>query len=312
MSNFTASRLGQANGAGSATALFLSVFGGEVMTAFTETNVMMPLHTVRTIEHGTSARFPATAKATAAYHTAGTELAGAAINHNERVISIDNLLTSHVFVANIDEAMNHWDVRGNYSSLLGRALALEFDKRALQQAVLAARASATVTGGNAGNSVTSANALTVGADLAAAIFSAAQAFDEDDVPSEDRVVIMKPAQYYLLGQTTVTLDKDWGGSGSYSQGRVGDIAGIRVIKSNNLAIGTNVAAVTGENNTYAVNLTNTVAIAMHKAAIGTVKLIDLATESEYSARHQGTLLVAKYALGTGILRPECACEIKTA
>jgi hypothetical protein len=40
-----------------------------------------------------------------------------------------------------------------------------------------------------------------------------------------------------------------------------------------------------------------------------VKLMDLSTEMEYSVRHQGTLIVAKYAMGHGILRPECAVEL---
>jgi hypothetical protein len=50
------SRLGQANGAGDALALFLKVFAGEVLTAFAETNVAMPRHLVRTITSGKSAQ----------------------------------------------------------------------------------------------------------------------------------------------------------------------------------------------------------------------------------------------------------------
>ena len=38
--------------------------------------------------------------------------------------------------------------------------------------------------------------------------------------------------------------------------------------------------------------------------------MDLAIESEYDIRRQGTLMVAKYALGSAVLRPESAVEIK--
>jgi hypothetical protein len=51
---------------------------------------------------------------------------------------------------------------------------------------------------------------------------------------------------------------------------------------------------------------------MSRASVGTVKLLDLAVESDYLIQQQGTLVVAKYAMGHGILRPECAVEIKTA
>ena len=50
-------------------------------------------------------------------------------------------------------------------------------------------------------------------------------------------------------------------------------------------------------------------IAGTKEAIGTVKLLDLATESDYQIERQGSLFVAKYAMGHGVLRPECAVEV---
>jgi len=38
----------------------------------------------------------------------------------------------------------------------------------------------------------------------------------------------------------------------------------------------------------------------------------LATESEYDIRRQGTLMVAKYAVGHGVLRNEAAVQIQSA
>ena len=52
-------------------------------------------------------------------------------------------------------------------------------------------------------------------------------------------------------------------------------------------------------------------VAGHRSAIGTVKLLDLAVESEYSMSKQATLMLAKYAMGHGILRPECAVSVIT-
>ena len=48
----TFTRPGQSNNAGDDQALFLKMFGGEVMTAFEETNVMRDLVTMRTIQSG--------------------------------------------------------------------------------------------------------------------------------------------------------------------------------------------------------------------------------------------------------------------
>jgi hypothetical protein len=44
-------------------------------------------------------------------------------------------------------------------------------------------------------------------------------------------------------------------------------------------------------------------------AAATVKLLDLGVESEYQIDRQGTLMVAKYAMGHNILRPACAISL---
>ena len=319
MTNVTPSRLGAANLAAAnytqTNALFLKVFAGEVLTAFDETNVMKDLHVARTISSGKSASFPVTGKANAAYHTVGTPLLGTqAIKHNEIVVNIDDMLIADTFIENIDEAKNHYDVRAEYSRLLGMALAKQFDVSCLQLAVLAARASATISGGNGGSAITDADAKTNGASLAASIFEAAKILDEKDVPENERVAIMKPAQYYNLVQTTDVINRDWGGAGVYADGKVLRVAGIEIVKSNNVP-STNVSAVAGEQNTYHGNFSTTAAVVMQKQAIGTVKLMDLAVErtsGDFEVMYQGTLMAAKYAMGHGILRPECSVEIKTA
>ena len=319
MTNVTASRLGVVNKANpannaAASALFLKVFAGEVLTAFDETNVMKDLHVSRTIANGKSASFPVTGKANAAYHVVGTPLLGTQkIAHNEIVVNIDDVLIADTFIANIDEAKNHYDVRAEYSRLLGMALAKQFDIRLLQLAVLAARGSATVTGGNGGTAITDSDAATNGASLAASIFAAAQAMDEKDVPENERVAIVRPAQYYQLVQTTDVINRDFGGAGVYADGTVLKVAGVQIVKSNNIP-SANISAVAGENNTYHGNFSTTVAVVMQKQALGTVKLMDLAVErtsGDFEVMYQGTLMAAKYAMGHGILRPECAVEIKS-
>jgi hypothetical protein len=313
MSNATPSRLGAINGGSDKDALFLKVFAGEVLTAFAEKNVMMDKHMVRTIASGKSAQFPVTGNFSAAYHTPGNEILGDSMNHAERIITIDDLLIANTFIANIDEAKNHYDVRANYSRKLGEALAVTADKHLFQVGIQAARAAATVTGGNGGSQIVDADFLTSSDDLIAGFFAAAQKLDEKDVPEDGRYAFVRPAQYYALAQNTKVLNKDWGGAGAYADGKVLRIAGLTIVATNHLPssnITTGTAA--GTSARYAVNATNTAALVLQQEAVGTVKLMDLAMESEYDIRRQGTLMVAKYAMGHGVLRPECAIELATA
>ena len=125
-------------------------------------------------------------------------------------------------------------------------------------------------------------------------------------------MILKPAQYHLLNQTTKVLNKDWNGGGSYKDGQIEAIGGVKIRKSNNVP-STNIAAPTaGEKNTYHGDFTNTVGIGFQREAIGTVKLKDLVVQqsgADFNVMYQATLMVGKYAMGHGILRPACAIEI---
>jgi len=81
-----------------------------------------------------------------------------------------------------------------------------------------------------------------------------------------------------------------------------------------VADGSNTGAVGGlDGTTASINLqaeANKVrAIIMSKDAVATVKLMDLSVESEYQIQRQGTLLVAKYAMGHNVLRPAMAVAL---
>lgn len=314
MANATVSRLGQANASGDTNALFLKVFSGEVLATFARENKMLGMTTVRSIKNGKSAQFPVIGTTSASYHTVGNEIVGTAVKHAEKTISVDDLLISNAFLANIDEAKNHYDVRSTYSAEMGRALANKVDQHLLQLAVLASQASTTISGlSNGGTQITDADCKTNATSMVTSIFECAQALDEKDVPSEDRYAIVTPDVYYQLVQTDKLLNRDFGGTnGVYSDGTVIKVAGINIVKSNTAvsAFTDQSASISGTNNTYNVDAQHIGAVVFHKSAVGTVKLMDLGMESEYDIRRQGTLMVGKLALGHGILRPESACTIK--
>ena len=333
--NTTPSRLGQVNVAGDVDALFLKVFSGEILTTFEEATVMKALHTIRTIANGKSAQFPVTGIATAAYHTPGENIAVSengylsSIKHAEKIITIDDVLLASTFIANIDELKNHYDVRSIYAKELGKALAKRFDLATMKTLVAAARSAATITGGKAGITIDGGEPADFnGTVIQAKLFEAAQKLDENDVPNDgQRFAILKPADYYtLLSSGEDVINRDFGGRGDVATGRIPMVAGINIYKSNHLAdIDTdgpgNELLAPGDNDAnndvfgaggqgYNADLTKTQIIGGHPSAIGTVKLLDLATESDYKLELQGTLFVAKYAMGHGVLRPEAAFEIK--
>lgn len=325
MANATPVSLGRVNAGGSEDALFLKVFAGEVLTSFDRASVTQGAEMVRSIASGKSATFPVMGRVSASYHTAGAEITGSDVNHNEKVITINDLLLSSVFLSNIEEAKNHWDVRGAYSTEIGRALAFQKDKHILQTIGQAAQASANVSdsGYGAGTVLTNTNIASATASTAAnamidSLFDAAKALDANYVPKEGRKAFIKLEEYYKLANGTNVVNVDFSGQGSIADGKVMKVAGIELIPTAHFGdIAANITAAPaagsatgGGSNPQTVNLANYVCLVSHPSAVGTVKLMDLGVESEYDIRRQGTLMVAKYAMGHGVLRPEAAVGIK--
>lgn len=315
----TPSRIGQkGNDTSNKQALFLKVFSGEVLTTYNAATALKDRVRVRKISSGKSAQFPSIGKIAAEYHTPGSVLTGSQVPHNEVVISIEKMLVSSAFIANIDEAMTHYEVRSEYSKQMGQALAQTYDRQVI------ALAAKTCTDGSQGTSVfdstktagakkvkPDANTDASATDIEEAIYKGAVHFDECNVPAEDRFVLVTPQVYYdlLTDGSARLIDRDFSGNnGNVAGGSIMQVAGMQVVKSNNLAL--NLAAGSTElsdtpipANEQADN-TTLKALCMHKDAMGVVQLMDLASEAEYDIRRQGTLMVSKMAFGTGVLRPE--------
>ena len=347
--NTSPSRVGLIEGGSDNDALFLKKFSGEILQTFEESNIFKPLHTIRTIESGKSAQFPVTGIASASYHTPGENIADGGnsylsdIKKSEKIITIDKMLVASTFLASIDDVKNHYDIRSVYANELGKALAVRFDTALAKVFIAAARTGANLSQVGKGGSILDISANTfvnfgdansdagdpTGAELVAALFSAAQRMDEHDVPSDGRFCVLRPAEYYKLitgaddsnsFSLTSAINKDIGGAGSLAAGNIPQIAGISIYKSNHIPStdlsGTSSGDGDSSNDVFLGNgvgyngdFRNSLGIVSHSAAVGTVKLLDLATESEYQIERQGTLFVAKYAMGHGVLRPECAIEL---
>ena len=134
MANATVSFLGKANNSGDDNALFLKLFSGEVLAAFAKENKMLPMTMVRSISQGKSAQFPVFGRAAdAEYHTPGNEITGQVIQQNEKIITIDDLLISHSFISELDEAKVHFDYRSIYSKEMGKERKKTAKSRALSR-----------------------------------------------------------------------------------------------------------------------------------------------------------------------------------
>ena len=293
----------------------LKIYAGMILEAFNKETTTEGRIMTRTISSGKSAQFPIIGRASTITHSRGTEIVDQAIqvNSNERVIAIEDILMAPVFLDILDEAKSHFDVRRPYAVQQGQALAEESDKRSLMSIIAASnQATPNFTGGDGGDRITSATIDTDVAVLKAGIYDAAEDLDEHSVPSSDRTLWLKPAQYYLLLQDGEFIDRDFNSdNGGRDTAVMRNASDFTVVKTTNMPT-VDESANTALPTAQRLDFSNTVAVAAHSSAAGMVSLIGLMFESEYQINRQGHLLVAKYARGFDFLRPEAAVELAEA
>ena len=339
-------------------ALFRTVYLTEVIQAFQENNIMSGLVQSRSIDSGKSATFPTFWKTNAQYHIPGVtaDLDGTnQVRHDEIVITVDRVLMSDIKVAEIDELINHFDVRGMYAKQQGAALAQAYDKQLMGLAYNATQTAydrladpTAVDNEPSWKGVTretTSRSFGTAANIITSIYEALEKLEEYDVPTEGLVCVLKPADYYTLitngdGTGSIAINRDYGGGGGIASGTVPTIAGIPLLKSNNLptqnflaGAGKDGHEVNGVELTESENGTlpsdgevgvpdaapgggpkyigdfstrNLKGFILHPTCLATVKLMDLTYEDEYLIQKQATLMVAKMAVGHGVLREE-AC-----
>lgn len=267
--DYVGHRTGQKNATGSSRQLFLKLYAGEVMSAFQTKNIMMPYTRTRTISKGKSAQFIMTGKyRDAAYHTPGQEISPAAnAKNSERIVSVDDLLINAQFIPNIDEAMQHYDVRSIYTQEAGYGLSKVADQNILRMAVKAAlttnkqRASKLVQDYQGWDDEDFTANVTYADNLAKSkksqymvegLIEAKRILEMAGAPTEDLVCIMATDQYYRLFMTQqnseaitslIAWNRDVGGSGSINNLDLPTIAGIPVVRTPHL--GTYAVGATG-------------------------------------------------------------------
>lgn len=238
-----------------------------------------------------------------------------AMEHNERTIAIDGLLTADVLITDIDEAMTHYDVRTEYSKQLGEALAQSADCAVINElANLAAKGSdfaeniPTYNGnegtGKAFELVTGTEeAITAdyGKKLLDALIHARAQFTNNWIPQSERYCLLTPEGYSALVTALMPDAANYQALFEPTTGKLMNVAGFEIIETPNLHND-------GVGGKHTLNSKFTAAelqgIVFHRSAVGTVKLKDLAMERARRPEYQADQIIAKYAMGHGGLRPE--------
>lgn len=315
-------------------ALFLVEYGGLVLNLFQDKTLMRPLHTVVPITGAKSFDFPIHGQTTGGYHAVGAELVGLEIKHGKRNIALDPLLTTDVLIDNLEEVMNYWPVRQAYANEMAFFLAKTFDGHCFREIIKGATTAAgAVNAGDSaftgmlagyvynntdlypdGDGVTNAKIL---AALTKGLAAVAKNFDSKNVPREGRYCILPPDIFWAAMDAATTIansgiiNKDVNGAGGVSSGSFGPVYGFEIMTSNLLPYINESAVESGINLYHKVNSLGTKGLCFQSSAIGSVVGIDVNVDVFERKELRAWHMIAEYAMGHGVLRPECCAQLSS-
>lgn len=332
MSDVTGVRSGQVNGAGDVRAIFKIQFESEIMKKFQDTVQMQKWTRVKRIDAGKATEFPYTSTLDVGYHQPGTFQDGNTINNAKKTVSLDEFMSTHIWVNKIDELMEHFDNRSAYVSEMGNKLAITRDEHIMIENIKGARASAVVSGSPSGTIVQNDNLKIDGAGAAnaseqVAAFSAslkamAVSFDLNNCPQDGRYCVIGPELYHAITSAEAVqangfsfFNKDYAGSdASMKNNMVPMIHGFTIIKSNHIPkinILQGADAYTSKYYYHYGDFSKTVGLCGVQDSVATLLRQDIKVAiAPFDDTRKATFIGADYLSGHDWLRPECLGEIK--
>lgn len=224
-------------------ALQLKEYTERVYAEFTTANIGMGLITTQTTDTGLAQFYISDtfSDADVNTHTPGTDATASVQKFDEVIVKVGDLqyLTSHYH--ELDKALSYIDAESEMARSRGAGLSQKIDK-----AIFTTIDSATSVAPKAGQSASSVvvnTAITGGATpedkgdaIFDSIFDGVTALQEKNVNTMDIVFVTTVKNYNLLvrAQKAVNADYTSGANGGVDSGKIMEVAGVKILASNNL------------------------------------------------------------------------------
>lgn len=300
-------------------ALLVEQVSGEILASFEKSTVMEGKYQRKNTNGAKSIRFEHIGGIGAYYHNAGEHIQSSTIAHDKSELTLDRPLVTSFFTDDFQETMVHYNARGEYTRKMGEVLAQKYDRNIQMKLITAARLRNVLDEG-AGGSVIVETELANG-DLEVRVKAFARSLIEARKELIKKNVtgqifcITDPDTYFEIVEHRELLRDSFGGQvGNYAEGEVFKIGGVPLTYHNYLP---QVDATNPDNAEYydkfhGINCTGTKAIVATADAVGVLRGGDITTKIWDDAGRMGSWTRASIACGMGVLRPECAVEIRSA
>ncbi|MGL5190125.1 MAG: hypothetical protein ACRC7S_10820, partial [Cetobacterium sp.] len=262
------------------------------------------------------------------------------IKHTEKVITIDGLLTTDVLIFDIEDAMNHYDVRAEYSRQMGEAMAMATDcANYAEMAKLVNTRAGSGSGndkgreniaglGSASMVMVGVNGVTDAAKIGEYVIQGLTVmraeFTKKYIPTGDRTFYTSPDTYSAILAALMPNAANYAALIDPETGNIRNVMGFEIVETPHMTksdvVDDQSQAFDGVGHVFptagtapswanptgkgVVKTDNVCGLAVHRSAVATLKLKDMALERARRPEYQADQIIAKYAMGHGGLRPE--------
>lgn len=316
--------------------MFLTVFGGEVLTAFERASVTKGGKMVRNITNGKAAQFPVIGRTSARYLKQGESLDDGrmVIPNTEVNVEVDGLLVADAVIKDIDAVAADFEYTNYYSSIIGEALAYGHEASIMAEMAKLVNTRATAKDenieglGRAGviampvmDSTKAGYLKAYGDNVLQGLTRARSYLVSNHADPKECVVYLEPIAYSAVLTALNPNAAAWEALADLEKGVVVNYIGFEIRETNLMVTPSStlidnpedafngeghVFPVTGDSSTagkMTIGNDNAIALICHRSAVGEVKLKEISLERDYDVE-VGTRLIAKMAVGAKGLRPE--------
>jgi len=281
MTSIPSTTSGVSTNTGTLAAFIPEIWSDEVVATYKSNLVLANL--VRNINHqgkkGDSIHIPNPGRSSASAKAAGQNVTAIADTAGDILVSINQHFEWSMYIEDIAEVQALASMRKFYTDDAGFALAKEVDSKIIADL----RGSTGITD------------ITGVTDWDASLLAAMEALNDNDVPMNDRALVMSPSAYTaLLGTDRFTEQQFIGNGDAIKTGNVGSIYGMDVYVSSNVGTG---ATEKG--------------ILFQKDALVLATQQSVRTQTQYQQEMLADLFTADTVFGTKVVRDTSIVELSS-
>ena len=297
------------------TDLMLEQYGGKVETQFAASSIMREFADIQAVKGTDTISNNRVGRTELQALVPGVRPNANATAFGKVALTVDTVILARDNRSMLNEFQTHFSARMKLAEDHGKEIGKFFDEAFIIQVIKGSHQAAPTGLNSAIGAGKAVELLTTGAELdadtmAGAIQDLIVEMEEEDIPADELLVLVRPAIYKVLKDNDKLMSRDYAaGNGDYAKGIIYEIDGARIIKTARIPQ----AAITGHklsnaNNSNAYDISaeeaDVVAVLMHPKSLMAGETIPLTSDIWFNREEKMWFIDSFLAFGVTVNRPD--------